>query len=154
MKAQSDAGCSSQPSSQVSVVNILTKKLFENNSRVQISGLVLIQVFAQYPYPYLDWVGGWGSGSPFLKFWLQQSNTAPWSLFTLGLWDTTDMQQGVEREGLVRTTLREFIIYLVFLGILCMGKIIVPEKNLWWIISHIYMPSKISIMCIKKITDL
>jgi hypothetical protein len=41
------------------------------------------------------------------------------------------MQQGVEREGLVRTTLREFIIYLVFLGILCMGKIIVPEKNLW-----------------------
>ena len=44
-----------------------------------------------------------------------------WMQFTTfisSLWDTTDMAQGEDRESLVRTTLREFVIYMVFLCIL------------------------------------
>ena len=39
-------------------------------------------------------------------------------------WQTTDMQFGEEREVIVRTSLRELGIYLVFLALLCVGKII------------------------------
>ena len=40
----------------------------------------------------------------------------------LGLWDTTEMKPGEEREVIVRTSLRELIIYIVFLAILCIGE--------------------------------
>ena len=48
-----------------------------------------------------------------------------WSHFTKAIssfWNTTDMQAGEEREVIVRTTLRELAVYLVFLAILCVGK--------------------------------
>ena len=42
-------------------------------------------------------------------------------IYSPGLWDTTDMAVGEEREVMVRTTLREVLIYLVFLFILIFG---------------------------------
>ena len=42
-----------------------------------------------------------------------------------GFWNTTDMQAGEEREVIVRTTLRELAVYLVFLAILCVGELLV-----------------------------
>lgn len=45
-----------------------------------------------------------------------------WAQFTAmisSMWDTTDMAVGEEREVLVRTTLRELVVYLVYLVILC-----------------------------------
>lgn len=42
--------------------------------------------------------------------------------FLTGMWDTTDMAVGEEREVLVRTTLRELVVYLVYLVILCCGE--------------------------------
>eukprot|EP00095_Tigriopus_kingsejongensis_P003470 maker-scaffold13_size735724-snap-gene-6.27 protein:Tk03470 transcript:maker-scaffold13_size735724-snap-gene-6.27-mRNA-1 annotation:"pkd2 " len=45
-----------------------------------------------------------------------------WAQFTSvisSLWDTTDMSVGEEREILVRTTLRELVVYIVYLIILC-----------------------------------
>ncbi len=38
-----------------------------------------------------------------------------------GLWDTTDMKPGEETEVIVQTSLRELIVYLVFLAILIIG---------------------------------
>lgn len=47
-----------------------------------------------------------------------------------GMWDTTDMKPGEEREVIVRTSLRELIIYLLFLVILCIGKWVLEELSL------------------------
>ena len=38
-----------------------------------------------------------------------------------GFWETTDMSAGEDREILVRTSLRELGIYILFLTVLCIG---------------------------------
>ena len=45
-----------------------------------------------------------------------------WQKFTAlvsSLWDTSDMKVGEEKEVIVRTTLRELVVYMIFLAILC-----------------------------------
>ncbi len=51
-----------------------------------------------------------------------QAPVGCWATFTgfiSSMWDTTDMKPGEEREVIVRTSLRELVIYVVFLVILC-----------------------------------
>ena len=41
------------------------------------------------------------------------------SRFVGGMWATREMSGGGEREAYVRTTIRELVIYCIFLGTLC-----------------------------------
>ena len=53
-----------------------------------------------------------------------------WESFIKGIssiWSTSDLLTGEETEERVRTVTRELGIYMVFLGILCWGKLLDPS---------------------------
>ena len=64
----------------------------------------------------------------------EEENIGCWQKFTAfvaSFWETTDMHTGEEKEVVVRTTLRELIIYLVFLALLCIVTLTAMEPTMY-----------------------
>ncbi len=64
----------------------------------------------------------------------EETTIGCWQKFTTfvaSFWETTDMHQGEEKEVVVRTTLRELIIYCVFLGLLCIVTLSANAPNMY-----------------------
>lgn len=57
-----------------------------------------------------------------------------------GMWATRQMTKGEDREVYVRTTLRELVIYIIFLIILCVCKLITsPYVHMLFL--HVHLTS-------------
>ena len=64
----------------------------------------------------------------------EEENIGCWQKFTAfvaSFWETTDMHAGEEKEVVVRTTLRELVIYLVFLALLCIVTLTAMEPTMY-----------------------